>query len=355
MGANQSNRWLCYTEYDNLRRAAHQHWYVTTYDNASLTNPAETLYLLDSRIQGVVWRCNWAAFEASLGVYDFLTLTSALQRASLAGKQLVARLWCKTYYGYDNPGGTIPTYLNIPAYIATDNATYGGAAFRGGIYPVYLSGAASGWGPFFETPAVMTRMKALLTAMAAAVQASPYYSAFAGISAPDESTRSAYNGSGLPAPITEAATTQANKDIYTHCASVFGADKVWPVINYVDSENSIATANVNTRALADWSVAQGYNFSFSDVFRIPSQVASSQPVYWMNRPAVATGRKVMVTIDQLSHGADDAGLTAREIENAQQSYRLGADITAWFPYPAGGANYWTAIKAAIDATTAFRP
>ena len=361
LGANFSNRWLCYEPSDNLRRAGHEHWIKYPYASAQnpLTHGDIAAYLEDPRISGIVYLTRWRLLETSLGVYDFSKIITALDRCQSLGKRMAIRIVCKIYDGnITDPGGAIPvsTNLAIPDYIPADSATYGGSSFRGGIYPVYISGTGLGWGAQFENAAVMARWKALVTAAGAAFGSHP---AFAGWTGPDESTRSAWNGSALPAGMSFATVSAANREIYQHDAATFGASKCWPAINYVDSTASLATANDATIAEQTWAAQQGYNIAFTDTYPIPeTATVFMQPVYWNDiRAQLASGRQIMATVDNLSLGANDADLPQRMIRCARQTYRLGADITVWQYFTGDSAlraAWWAAQQAAMDATTAFR-
>lgn len=360
VGANFSHRWLCYEASDNLRRPGHQHWIKCPYSNPSaLTHPDIASYLEDSRITGIVYQATWRALETSQGVYDFSKITAALDRCAVLGKRMIVRVVCKVYtQDITDPGSAIPlpAKLGVPDYIAADNGVYGGTAFRGGIYPVYLGGTGVGWGAQFETAAVLTRWRALVTAAGAAFG---NHSAFDGWIGPDESARSSFNGSSLPAGHSFATISGANRAVYQHDAATFGAAKCWPCVNYVDSEKSLATANDDTVGEMQWAAQQGYNVAFSDIYRMPDEAtAFMQPVYWTDaRTSLAQGRRVLSHVDLLSLDANDAGLPRRMFDCAIQSYRLGSDITAWHYFVSNStdrAAYWAAQQAAMDATTAFR-
>lgn len=361
LGSNFSNRWLCYEPNDNLRRAGHEHWIKYPYSSAlnALTHVDIASYLEDPRIGGIVYLPRWRLLETSLGVYDFTKVIAALDRCQALGKRMVIRVVCKVYSGnITDPVGAIPLAANlaIPDYIPADAGTYGGSAFRGGIYPVYIGGTGVGWGAQFETAAVMARWKALVTAAGFAFGSHP---AFAGWTGPDESTRSAWNGSSLPAGVSFATVSAANREIYQHDAATFGASKCWPCINYVDSTETISTANDAAIAEQTWAAQQGYNIAFSDTYPVPETATTfMQPVYWNDiRAQMTSGRQVMATVDNLSLGANDADLPQRMIRCARQTYRLGADITVWQYFTSDSvlrAAWWAAQQAAMDATTAYR-
>jgi len=347
-------QYLCYSNADRFREAGHEHWMMAPFKNASLLNAEVAPVIEDARISGVVWTTDWRTLETSMGTYNFTSMLTQLARCQALGKRMIVRVLAKTYSGaYTDPGGANPTTLALPDYIVDDHATYGGSANRGGIYKVYLSGSPVGWGAHFETEAVRTRWKALVSAAEIAIDGA---SAFAGWAGPDESTRSAWTGSGLPAGITQAAVIASNQDLWAHDAETFGASKVWPVVNYVDSLESITASNQAAIDLQAWCATQGMNVALSDVYLVPGSVTQFlQPVYFSTpRSDLAAGGKHLVHIDLLSLGANDAGLGQRMIDLARQSYRLvGAGITAWNPYVAsagGSAAYWTAMQAAIDAT-----
>lgn len=360
LGANFSHRWLCYDSADNLRRPGHQHWIKAPYFNCfSLTHSDIASYLEDPRISGIVYLATWRVLETSQGVYDFAKVIAALDRCAVLGKKMIVRVVAKVYYGnITDPGGAIPVpgNLNIPDYLLSDSATYGGTAFRGGVYPVYLGGSGVGWGAQFETTAVLNRWKALVTAAGAAFG---NHAAFAGWTGPDESTRSAWNGSSLPSGLSFATVSGANRAIYQHDAATFGAAKCWPCMNYIDSEKSLAIANDDTAAELIWAVQQGYNLALSDTYPMPeTATVFMQPAYWADyRASMAEGRKALTHVDLLSLGANDAGLPDRMRRCAVQTYRLGSDITAWHYFVSNAtdrAAYWAAQQAAIDATLAFR-
>lgn len=362
LGPNFSHRWLCYDEADSLRRAGHQHWIKYPYSSAMnpLTHVDIASYLEDPRISGIMYLVRWRLLETSFGTYNFAPVIAALNRCQALGKRMIVRVVCKVYDGnITDPGGAIPVSGNIaiPDYIPADSATYGGTAFRGGIYPVYIGGTGLGWGAQFENAAVMARWKALVTAAGAAFGNHP---AFAGWTGPDESARSAWNGSSLPAGMTFATVSSANREIYQHDATTFGASKVWPCINYIDSTAALPAANDATIAEQTWAAQQGYNIAFSDTYPVPeNSTVFMQPVYWNDiRSQMTAGRQVMATVDQLSLGADDADLPQRMIRCARQTYRLGADITVWHYFTSNASlrtAWWDAQRAAIDATTAYRP
>lgn len=347
-------KYISYNAEDELPNVGHENWLLAPYRGASMGAGSETLPLMeDVRIKGIVWTTDWRTLETSEGVYNFAPTLRALDQALSLGKKLIVRVYAKTYSGaFTDPAAANPTTLLVPDYIVDNPAVYGGAAYRGGIYKVYSGGVAVGWGPVFETAAVRARWKALVTAAGAAIGS---HAAFAGWMGPDESTRSAYTGSGLPAEINQAAVIAANQDIWTHDISVFGSIKVWPVINYIDSTETIAVSNQATIDLQTWVATQGMNIAVSDTYRVPEKVTRYlQPVYYsLPRNDLAANRKTLVHVDLLSLGANDAGLTERMIETARQAHRLGADITVWNPYPvsAGGhANYFVAQKVGMDAT-----
>lgn len=360
LGGNFSNRWLCYEPNDYLRRSGHQHWIKSPYNNvSSLTHADVASYLEDARISGIVWTVTWRALETSLGVYDFTKLTAALDRCAVLGKSLIVRVIAKVYTGnITDSGAAIPLAANLalPDYIPSNSGTYGGTSNRGGIYAVYLGGTGVGWGAQFENAAVMVRWKALVTAAKAAIGS---HAAFAGWIGPDESTRSAWTGSALPAGLTFATVSAANREIYQHDATTFGADKCYPCVNYIDNTAALSSANDATIAEQTWAAQQGYNIAFSDVYPIPeAATVYMQPVYWNDvRASMTGGRKILSHVDLLSVTPNDSDLGARMLRNATQSYRLGSDITAWHYFTGNStdrAAYWAAQKAAIDATQAYR-
>lgn len=348
LGANFSNRFLCYTESDARRRTEHEHWIMAPYRDSWVLHPTEVdPYLTSDQIRGIVWTATWRALEPTEGGYDWTQLIRTLDRCQELGKRAIIRVFAKTYSGgFSDPAGAIPSSGNLPVpdYIPSNPATYGGAAYRGGIYPVYLGGSPVGWGALFERAAVMMRWKALVTAAAAAIGNHP---AFAGWIGPDESTRSAWNGSGLPAEISFATVSAANREIYQHDIATWGSGKCWPCINYIDNLATPAVANDQTIAEQVWAAQQGANIAYSDTFPMPETAnAFMQPVYWSDiRASMVAGRQILVHIDGLSLGANDAGLTNRMYRCALQTYRLGADITAWAYHssnPADRAVYWAA-------------
>jgi len=359
LGANFSNRWLCYEPNDNLRRAGHEHWIKSPYNNASLTHSDSAEYLEDSRISGVVWTCTWRALETSEGIYSFTALLAALNRCAALGKRMIVRVVAKVCTGnITDSAAAIPLAANlaIPDYIPSDSGTYGGTSNRGGIYAVYLSGTGVGWGAQFENAAVMARWKALVTAAKAAIGT---HSAFAGWIGPDESTRSAWTGAALPTGITFATVSAANREIYQHDATTFGASLCYPCLNYIDSTASLATANDATIDEQIWAAEQGYNIAFSDIYPMPETATIfMQPVYWNDiRASMASGRKILSHVDLLSLGSNDSGLSARMMRCATLSYRLCSDITAWHYFVSDSADravYWAALQAAMNATTAYR-
>lgn len=359
LGTNFSDRWLCYAPEDNLRNLGHQHWIKAPYSNASLAHADSASYLEDSRISGCVWTCTWRAMEPTQGTYSFAAMLAALDRCASLGKRMIVRVFAKVYTGnITDSDAAIPLAVNlaVPDYIPSDSATYGGAANRGGIYPVYLSGVGVGWGAHLDRAAVLERWKALVTAAKAAIGA---HAAFAGWIGPDESSRSAYNGSGFPDGITFATVSATNRAIYQHDAATFGAANCWPCLNYIDSTASLAAANDAAIGEQTWAAQQGYNIAFSDIYPVPeAATVSMQPVYWTDtRAQMTAGRHILSHVDLLSLGANDAGLPARMIRCATQSYRLGSDITAWHYFVSNSSDraaYWAAQRAAIDVTLAYR-
>lgn len=359
LGGNFGNRWLCYAAEENRRNRGHEHWIKAPYNNASLTHSDSASYLEDSRINGCVWLGTWRAMEPTQGGYNFTAMLAALDRCAALGKKMIVRVVAKVYTGNiaDSESAIpLPANLAVPDYIPSDASTYGGTNNRGGIHPVYLSGNGVGWGAQFENAAVMARWKALVTAAKAVIGS---HAAFAGWIGPDESTRSAYNGSGLPNGVTFATVSAANREIYQHDALTFGVSNAWPCINYIDSTASLATANDAVIAEQTWAAQQGYNIAFSDIYPVPeAATVFMQPVYWNDiRARMVGGRKILSHVDLLSLGANDSGLAARMMRCATQSYRLGSDITAWHYFVSNGtdrAAYWAAQQAAIDATLAHR-
>lgn len=347
LGSNFSNRFLCYSESDSRRRPGHEHWILAPYRNSYVLHADVDPYLTSEQIAGIVWTVTWRTLEPTQGNYDWTLLNHALNRCQALGKRCIVRVFAKTYSGgFSDPAGAIPAAGNlaVPDYIASDNATYGGAAYRGGIYPVYLSGSAVGWGAMFERAAVMARWKALVTAAKANIGGHP---AFAGWIGPDESTRSAWNGSSLPAEISFATVAAANREIYAHDIATFGVDRCWPCINYIDNTATPATANDQTIAEQAWAAQQGCNVAYSDTFPMPETAnAFMQPVYWSDiRASMAPGRQILVHVDRLSLGANDTGLTSRMYRCAVQTYRLDADITAWAYWSSNSTDreaYWAA-------------
>jgi len=344
---------LSYAWKDSQRPSGHQHWMLAPFKTASLLNSEIAPIIEDARISGVIWTMDWRQAETSFGIYNFTSLINQLNRCSVLGKKLILRMFCKTYSGsFTDPVGALPTTLAIPDYIPLNHSTYGGTAFRGGIYPVYLSGTAVGWGPMLENDAVRSRWRLMVEAIKSAVGNHP---AFAGFIGPDESARSAWTGSALPVGMTSSSVIAANKDMWSHAAAHFGYDKTWPVVNYIDGTESTSINIQNVIDTQSWVSASGMNVALSDTYLVPSKVTQFlQPVYYSTpRKDMSPGRKTLVHIDLLSLGAVDAGLNQRMIDLAKQTYRLGADITAWNPYTVGGggsASYWTAMQAAIDAT-----
>lgn len=342
---------LCYSHADNVRPLGHQHWLMAPYINASLAAGSEVGEMfLDHRIEGIVWLTNWQSCEPTFNNYNFFSLGIQLDRAKALGKKLIVRCYAKTYSGaFTDPAGALPTPLAVPDYIPLDPMTYGGSAYRGGLYKVHQGTPTPvGWGTAFENANVRARWKALVTAVHANFGGHP---ALAGWIGPDESARSAWDGSSLPSGMSASTVVAANKDIWTHDASTFGAALVWPCINYIDSTDTLSVANQTAIDLQAWAAAQGMNIAISDTIRVPEMVDRFlQPVYYSTpRSDMASGRKTLVHVDYLSLGAVDAGLTQRIIDSARQTYRLRADITAWNPRP-NVAGYWEAQKAAIDAT-----
>lgn len=354
--------YVSYTYNERLRKQGHQHWMMAPYKNAYLFNANIAPIIEDSRISGIVWLTDWRSLETSKDTYSWTSLDSALNRCAALGKKLIIRCIAKTYSGtVTDTGSAVVTPLAVPDYIATDPATYGGVMYKSGLYPVYISAVQVGWGAFLENDAVRARWKLLVEAIYAHAGS---HAAFAGWIGPDESTRSAYTGSGLPAGMTSTTIVAANKDMWTHDMALFGASKMWPVVNYIDSTDTISVSNQTAVDMQTWCINQGMNISVSDTYVLDKNSGAFkltqflQPVYYSTpRPDIATERKHLVHVDLLSLGANDGTLGQRMIDTAIQTYRLGADITAWNPYTAdagGNAAYWTAMQAAIDATTAYR-
>lgn len=355
VGSNFSNRFLCYEESDNQKRAGHENWILAPYRSSNVLSSDVLPYLENEQISGIVWTVLWRTLEPTEGSYSWTLLDSLLSKCQELGKKCIVRVFAKTYSGgFSDPAGAIPVAGNmaVPDYIASDNATYGGAAFRGGIYPVYLSGSPVGWGAQFENTAVLNRWKALVSAARARIGGNE---AFHGWIGPDESTRSAWTGSALPSGISFATVSAANREIYEHDLSEFGAAKCWPCINYIDNTATPATANDQTIAEQVWAAQQGLNVAYSDTFPMPDTAnAFMQPVYWSDvRASMASGRKILVHVDGLSLGANDSGLTSRMYRCAIQTYRLGADITAWAYWSSNStdrAAYWAAQLEAMSST-----
>lgn len=346
-------RTLCYSFPDMIRKQGHEHWVMTHYKNAQMNS--EYIPIMDNpRVKGVVYLTDWRLIETSEGVYDTAPLVSILDYMHARGKKVIFRCLAKTYAGtVTDPVGALPQTLAIPDYIVLDHATYGGDPYRGGIHKVFLIENSvyvhKGWGAQFENSAVLNKWNAMVTAVGAVIKTHP---AFKGWIGPDESTRSALSGSGLPPGVTLATVTAANKAIWQHDVEVYGSGRVWPVINYLDTTGPNAEAIQSVIDLQSWAVQNGMNVAVSDTYILPDRFSQfTQPVYYSTpRQDLQQGRATLVHVDYLSLFTP-SGYTMNERMRkcALQTYRLGADITVWNPWPPD-PSVWPAQQLAIDAT-----
>lgn len=335
----------------NKRPVGHQHWMLSPWKNASLTgNPEVANVFNDDCISGGVMTTDWVSLEPTQGLFTLNWVGLQLDTALARGKQIIIRIFAKTYSGpFADVLGAPPLTSVLPADIPLDCTTYGGLPGRGGLYTVYMGGKAAGWGASFENPNVRARFKALLLAIYNQFGSHP---ALKGIMAPDESCRSAWNGTGLPLGMSADTVAAANRDIYAYTAGLFGAARTYPVINSVDGFDPLFTTLQNTSNLQTWATGSGMSLGVSDLFVTADW--HLQPAYFnLPRLDLQAGRQLAVHCDLMSLGEDDSTLNDRMVGMAKQSYWLmggNAGITAWNPKPtsAGGSpNYWLAQKYAI--------
>lgn len=383
--------YISYTANDRLRKKGHQHWmlapFLNSYAGGSAADGSNSganevsNVLEDPRISGIVWTVNWKQIETAFNVYDMTAILRILRRCAYLKKKCIIRGFDKTYSGaFLNTPGVAPTTINVPTYLTLDPGTYGTGVtgdptFRGGLYLVYQSGVAVGWGAFLENDNTRARWKAMVAYIAAQLalpQNALAASAFAGWAGPDESTRSAYDGSGLPAGMTAATIAAANRDIYLNDFTCFGnALLCWPHINYIDNLDTRLASNAFAQGEQAWVASQGMNNAVTDVYVLPtSGKADIQPVYQTTprtdlaktgtNPATGgQGAATSITIDALSSlGAYNAGTAAAiTLANGIQANCMGADLTVWNPLTAtaGGnadARWWPAMQDAIDKINA---
>lgn len=340
------------------RPAGAQHWILAPWKNASLSgNPEINQAILDPLFSGIELTTDWKSLESSFGVYTLDWIGRQLDFLQGIGKQAILRIFVKEYSGaYTDVAGMTPTMHCLPAYITSDPATYGGEAQRGGLYRVCL-GNPVGWGATLEQPYVRERLKALLNEIAKRYGTHP---ALKGISAPDESVRSAWNAQtgGMPPGVDATSVAAANRDIYAYIAGVFGAAKSFPIINGVDGYDPLFTTIQNTLNLQSWAVGSGMNLGFSDTF-VDADWHVQPSYFGLPRLDMAPGRQILGHVDLMSLGADDATLPDRMLGMARQNYWLmgGATgnpgIIAWNIHPTsanGSPNYLAAQRYAIQAT-----
>ncbi|MDN5752329.1 MAG: hypothetical protein L0H15_03480 [Nitrosospira sp.] len=273
---------------------------------------------------GILYTVAWLDMESAQGVYDFSTIITALDYAASKGKNVIVRIFYKTYVAaHPKP---------LPAYILSDHATYGGSPTSGGLLPNQFSA----WTPRMHNAAVMARFKALVSAMADVIGSHP---ALQGISV-DESAWSLTSASGTwpVAGLTAQDTTNTHREISAHLKACFPDKEVYVFCNYFEGNNA-ATCLENLR----WYVAQGYLPAITDTFRRPENNASIQPT----DPAYPMAAKTLMDVEWMSTGADDSGLTERMIQNAMEHARCGAHISAWMARGGATSNYWVAMKNAM--------
>lgn len=335
---NTTLDYLSYAAADSLRLPGHRHGILAPWADAYI-EPGSQLYPIvsDPRISVFEYLTTWRTLEPRPGAYNFVELHRAFKRCHAIGVDFVLRSLAKSY--------VIGAALPVPDYIA---------AVANGTYAVYSNGVAVGVGAMFENDYVRGRWKALMAAIAHQFAASK---TLIGVIGPDESSRSAWTGTGLPAGMSSTAIMNANSDMWRNDAALFGASRAMPCVNFVDGTETQAVTNANARTLQSWAVSQGMSLAVSDTFPLPQAMRQSlQAVYFqMPIPSMAVGTNVLVNVDHMSNIVAPGGdLWELERDNAIQTYRLGATITAWNPEPMSGPNIWAAQRAAIDATQGFR-
>lgn len=318
-----------YFKDDEARPAGHQYWMMVNSGNAFLNNDYHRQAVLDT--SGVVYLLKWRDVETSQGVYNTAPLVTAANYLASLGKKLIIRIFWKTYTDTADP----PTNPQVPDYIKNDEATYGGAAGKGGLYQMWNGTTPFGWSARLDNANVNARFRLLVDAIASAISG---HSALQG-AAFDESTWSVYNSStGLPVGLTAATQIQTMKDLYTYLQGKFPGMEIYPNVNYTEGTDS------DTRALQQWCIDQGMLVGITDTFRPADMWRGKQPVYEL----MPRSTKTLVHVDHMSMGADDAGLTARMVENFRQTARLGADITVVYLEAGSDSNYWRAATAAME-------
>ncbi|MDN5881535.1 MAG: hypothetical protein L0H37_04100, partial [Nitrosospira sp.] len=93
----------------------HQNWMIPENRNAVLDTTYYRQCVLDT--DGILYTVAWLDMESAQGVYDFSTIITALDYAASKGKNVIVRIFYKTYVAaHPKP---------LPAYILSDHATYG--------------------------------------------------------------------------------------------------------------------------------------------------------------------------------------------------------------------------------------
>jgi len=340
VSVNTTLDYLSYNANDNLRVPGHRHFMLAPWQDAYIGGGQLYPILADPLLSGIVLTTTWRTLEPSKGTYDLTVIKNAVATCKALDRDLILRIFDKNYY--------VGAKLPYPDYVgAMANATY----------PVYQGGHAVGTGAMLENPEVRRRWKMLQAVIAAAFAFEPCLVAVIG---PDESARSAWNGSGLPAGVTMEAVVESNMDVWSHCRDLFGASRTMPCINYVDGTETQAVTNAASRMLLSWAVAEGMSIAVSDAFDLPRQMSQYlQPPYFdLPHPDQAPGTLVVGHVDQMSLKVPaDGSMTLDQVmvSDAVATYRLGCNVTAWNVNPNGGPEIWASQKRAIQSTAAYRP
>lgn len=285
---------------------------------------------LDDEFEGVIWPFRWSNLEPSQGVYNFTNLDKSLNYAASRGKKLIPRLYIKSY----NDANEVPTDPIAPAYVLTDNATYGGQSGQGGLLKgyAYTSGTPVwvGWTVNIMTPAVLGRVQALISAVASRVMAHPAGEGFCF----DEFVLGVYHDVWPAGVSLDGELTALNAMVTSAITAVGEPSKVFPGQNYVDSDNPPYPLSDQ---LARSLIKRGVTLMLCDVF------LTETPPY-----AVFAGNVGgMATIDYMDYGADDGGLSARTITLGVRARQLSARYLAWYYRDGASSNYWSAVRAAL--------
>ncbi|SOD41731.1 hypothetical protein [Nitrosovibrio sp. Nv4] len=302
--------------------ATHENWMMPDGHDALLHIPYYARCLDDT--DGVLYMTFWKTLETAQGVYDFSTITNALDYVAGRGKKLIVR----TFYKSFSAAHAKP----LPSYILDDHVTYGGSATTGGLWV----NSFGGYSPRFNNPAVMARFKALITAMADEFGDHP---ALQGI-APDESAWGfgALWGTPATAGLTAAQVRNAHREICLHIQICFPDKEIYPFYSYCDG-----SPDADVIAELKWSISQGMCAGITDTHRLPGMIGGIQPV----ASAFPVPAKTVMCVDFMSTGADDSGLTERYLENARTTALRGADITVWYARGGATSSYWAAAKNAM--------